>query len=322
MRCKCVKDIVDEANRLLFDELNATENTDEEFFFRGESKNFLRQKEGSDLPLGTSFPCCLDREQNWIDHERDLYQEALRLNVISFDHDKTMVDRVARMQHYLLPTRFCDLSTNVLCATLFACGCGDLWNKNNRDNGHDGYIRVMKAKRSRIKSFTSDIINAIAHLPLVKANLIHPSVEGGLDYLRYEITNDRPGFSMPNVPESSGDSLHLAQEQLREEIQHVWAFKPMWNSDRIRRHSGLFLAYGCRDDKASLNPTFSLEDYDKPEAPSYGIAQVGYIQIHAKFKSRICEELRYFGMPIEGLYVDISNVCSEISERVKTKGIL
>lgn len=91
VRCKNVSDIVKEADRILFHDLDCLQAKDAEFYFRGESLNFARKNEGTALPLGTSFPCCLDREEAWWKNERELYQEALRLNVISFDEDKTMV---------------------------------------------------------------------------------------------------------------------------------------------------------------------------------------------------------------------------------------
>ncbi|MGN0853263.1 MAG: FRG domain-containing protein [Kiritimatiellia bacterium] len=304
------------ADRILFHELDCLHSKDAEFYFRGESMNFARQKEGFSLPLGTSFPCSLDRDEAWRKNERELYHEALRLNIVSFDEDKTMVERVARMQHYQLPTRFCDMTSDVLTATQFACGTGDV-NIGNRDNGHDGYIRVIKVKRERMKSFTSDIITAIAHLPLVRWNNVNPSKENGLDYLRYEVTNSRPGFSMEVAESTGSDRLRSAKEQLREEIQHVWAFKPILNTPRIRSQSGIFLVFGCRDGKQPLNPSFSTADYDKPDAPSFGIAQVAVIQIDGSCKKRIRDELRYFGMPTEGLYPDLSNVCMEISQRIR-----
>ena len=156
-----------------------------------------------------------------------------------------------------------------------------------RDNGRDGFIRVMKVRSDKIKSFTSDIIIAISHLPLVDAKNIYPSKTDGLDYLTYEVRNNRPGF----YGEKEGIGGWL-----REEIQHVWAFKPMMNSRRIRRQGGLFLAFGCGDNKKSLEPTFSPSDYDNPSAPSDGIKQVGYIRIAAEAKKDIRKQLRYFGM--------------------------
>lgn len=316
MRCENVRQIVGRASEILFDQLKCSDDTSAEYFFRGESMNFLRKDEGFALPLGTNFPCSLDREERFWRNERELYQESLRLNVVSFEEDRSMVDRVARMQHYLLPTRFCDLTTNVLVAAMFACGGGDA-DLSKRNNGHDGYIRVMKVRRDRMKSFTSDIINAIAHLPLVDCENVNPeNSPDGLDCLRYEITNSRPGFST-DVAMLDGTGIMQAKAKLCEEIQHVWAFKPIWNTRRIRNQFGAFLAFGCHNGKRPLSPSFSLKDYDDPSAPSYGIAQVAVIQIDGSKKISIQDELRYFGMPLENLYPDISNVCQEISNRVK-----
>lgn len=77
-----------------------------------------RRNEGNALPLGTGFPCYLDRDEAWWKNEKELYHEALRLNVVSFDEDKTMVERVARMQHYQLLTRFCDMTSNVFATAI------------------------------------------------------------------------------------------------------------------------------------------------------------------------------------------------------------
>ena len=218
-----------------------------------------------------------------------------------------MVERVARMQHYQLPTRFADMSTNVLLSAHFACG-GGAKTSEERDNGRDGFIRVMKVAEHKMKSFTSDIIISISHLPLVSPKNVKPSRPNGLGYLTYEVQNNRPGFFGEDVDEEVG-------KQLRDEIQHVWAFKPMMNSRRIRKQGGLFLAFGCGDGKKSLEPTFSPEDYDNPSAPSYGIKQVDYIRIAAEAKKDIREQLRYFGMEAESVYPELSNVCEELKVR-------
>ena len=303
MRCRTVDDIAREALRIIEGEKASCPEARAEFFFRGESKNYDSDYDGD--PLGTAFQSCLDRKE-LVEYERDLYQEAMRLNVASFEEDRTMVERVARMQHYGLPTRFCDMSTNVLLSAHFACGGSKT--AEGRDNGRDGFIRVMKVKGDRIKSFTSDIIIAISHLPLVSAGNIKPSKDNGLGYLTYEVHNNRPGFYGESDDEGVG-------KQLRDEIQQVWAFKPMINSRRIRKQGGLFLAFGCGDNKKSLEPTFSPSDYDNPSAPSYGIKQVGYIRIAAEAKKYIRRQLRYFGMEAESVYPELSNVCEELDNR-------
>ncbi len=306
VRCRTVDDIAREALRIIGEEKASTNEPRAEFFFRGESKNHKSDYDSD--PLGTVFQSYLDR-LGLVEYERELYQEAMRLNVASFEEDRTMVERVARMQHYQLPTRFCDMSTNVLLSAHFACGGGEL-GTHKSDDDRDGFIRVMKAKHEQIKSFTSDIIIAISHLPLVSARNVKPSQPRGLGYLTYEVQNNRPGFFGEDVDEDIG-------KQLRREIQHVWAFKPMMNSRRIRKQGGLFLAFGCGDGKKSLEPTFSPEDYDNEDAPSYGIKQVDYIRIAAEAKKDIREQLRYFGMESESVYPELSNVCEELQERFK-----
>lgn len=304
MRCRTIDDIAREALRIIGEESSMCPESRAEFFFRGESKNYRSDYDSE--PLGTSFQSLLDRK-GLVKYERELYQEAMRLNVASFEEDRTMVERIARMQHYGLPTRFCDMTTNVLLSAHFACGGGEK-TAAERDNGRDGFIRVMKVKGDKIKSFTSDIIIAISHLPLVDARNVNPSEDNGLGYLTYEVRNNRSAFYGESEENEIG-------RLLRSEIQHVWAFKPMMNSRRIRRQGGLFLAFGCGDDKKSLEPTFSPMDYDNENAPSYGIKQVDCIRIAAEAKKDIRAQLRYFGMEAESVYPELSNVCEELGSR-------
>ena len=305
MRCKTLEDVVGEVLRIVDGEKSSHPEPGAEFFFRGESKNHGSNCDGD--PLGTSFQSYLDRE-GLQEYERQLYEEALRLNVASFEEDRTMVERVARMQHYSLPTRFADMSTNAFLSAHFACGGGEC-DPTKRDNGRDGFIRVMKVAHHKMKTFTSDIIIAIAHLPLVDANNIGLGHNPDLGYLEYEIQRERPGFSL--------DSYGKRGCPLLEEIQQVWAFKPMMNSRRIRKQGGLFLAFGCGDGKKPLMPTFSPADYENESAPSHGIKQVGYVRIAAEAKKDIREQLRLFGMPGELVYPELSNVCKELHNRYK-----
>ena len=304
MRCRTVDDIAREALRIIDEEKASSNEPRAEFFFRGESKNHKSEYDSDSL--GTAFQSYLDR-LGLVEYERELYEEAMRLNVASFEEDRSVVERVARMQHYQLPTRFCDMSANVLLSAHFACGGGKP-SEEKRDDDRDGFIRVMKVRHERIKSFTSDIIIAIAHLPLVDAENVNPSKDDGLGYLTYEVKNNRPAFYCEADDKNIG-------KWLRDEIQYVWAFKPMMNSARIRKQGGLFLAFGCGDGKKSLEPTFAPEDYDNPTAPSYGIKQVDYIRIAAEAKKDIREQLRYFGMESESVYPELSNVCGELKER-------
>ena len=180
-----------------------------EYFFRGETCN--HKNPGSPV-LDTAFDSLLDRNEGHWKHERQLYEEAMRLNVASFGEDRTMAERVARMQHYELPTRFADLSENALLSVCFAAGGGG---GDAATHAHeDGFVRVMRIAPWKMKSFTSDIITAIAHLPLVDCRNVHPSQKNGLGYLTYEVQRERPGFSSESADAEIG-------EQLRRDIQQV-----------------------------------------------------------------------------------------------------
>ena len=317
-RCRTIIEVIAETVKIVEEDSASCPNeADAEYFFRGEALNY-HHKGDETAPLETDFPCYLNQDQGYMDHERDLYQDALRYNVVSFEQDKTMVERLARMQHYRLPTRFADITTNMLLAAFFAAGGERMTAKDRKDD--DGYMRVIKVAKHKMKSFTSDIIVAIAHLPLVKKEDVHPSLPNGLEALRYEVTNERPGFSMSTrVGEEPSKWLRKVEEDLRREIQHVWAFKPILNNRRIRAQGGAFIAFGCGDEKAKLNPSFSPDDYEDETKPSYGIKQIGYVQIHKDAKAKVLDDLRMFGMPTENVYPDLADVCYEIAQRYETE---
>lgn len=123
--CHSLDQVVAEILQIVAEDKTSSCRSDDraEYFFRGEKCNYKHP--GSPV-LDSTFDSCIDRLPAHWKHERELYEEAMRLNVASFTEDRTMCERLARMQHYRLPTRFADLSVNAFLSTLFACGgCGD-----------------------------------------------------------------------------------------------------------------------------------------------------------------------------------------------------
>lgn len=287
---------------------NENPNEGARYYFRGEEKFF-----GEEMDPKTRLESHIDRkDKNWLQYERDFFHEAYRKNPNSFVNDVTMVDKLTRMQHYRLPTRFADLSCSALLATYFAC---EDYKTKASNMLEDGNLRVFKVHPRKMKRFNSNIITAIAHLPLIDNEEFRLDdisdddkrvVASGLDRLAYEIRRENPSFSVAEVG---------VRMRLREDIQQVWAFEPILNNNRIRYQEGIFLAFGCRDKKQSLDATFSAADYNEQTKPTSGIMEVGRVTIDAESKDEILTELRSFGVLDEMVYPDLSDCCKAIAER-------
>lgn len=314
-----IEKLVVKVRELIAADIDADEKAGREvckYYYRGEKKFY-----GQDSDCPTELNCSLYRVNNGESIEKDLYHDAYRLNPEAFVDDKTMVERLTRMQHYSLPTRFADLSSSVLSALYFACE--DANQNDEPDELDDGIVRIFKIHPKKMKTFGSDIIAAIAHLPLIsstafrlddKSDSTGGLVSSGLYSLAYEMQRERPSFSVED------DETRM---RLRSEIQQVWAFEPIWNNERIRFQEGIFLAYGCGDCKKKLDASFSLSDFALPEnedfgnaPPTCGIAEVGKISIQSDFKPTIIKELRKYGILAELIYPDLSDSCKAIARRI------
>jgi hypothetical protein len=77
-----------------------------------------------------------DERGNFIyrDAEDRMYRELLVSNSVDFQGDVYTLDRLVRMQHYSMPTRLLDITSNPLIALYFAC-------KSNLE--HDGEVVVF-----------------------------------------------------------------------------------------------------------------------------------------------------------------------------------
>ncbi|TNS77803.1 FRG domain-containing protein, partial [Escherichia coli] len=90
--------------------------------------------------------------------ESDLVREILSARPNEFKEDKFTIDKLVRMQHYGLPTRLLDITSNPLIALYFAC-C------SNPDE--NGQVIAFSTNRKKIKYFDSDTVSCIANLSLL-----------------------------------------------------------------------------------------------------------------------------------------------------------
>lgn len=91
----------------------------------------------------------------YLENEHILYRELIVSNSADFQSDEYTLDRLVRMQHYSLPTRLLDITSNPLIALYFAC-------KSALDE--DGEVILFSMSRSEIKYFDSDVASVISNL--------------------------------------------------------------------------------------------------------------------------------------------------------------
>ena len=165
------------------------------------------------------------------DAEDRMYRELLVSNSADFDGDVYTLDRLVRMQHYSLPTRLLDITSNPLIALYFAC-------KSNIQDA--GEVIVFAMESNQIKYFDSDTASCLANLarlPKASKESIDFSIEDidafngqtAVKRLLHFVKEEKPFF------EARIDPKHL---------RRVICVKGKHTNDRIAFQSGAFLLFG------------------------------------------------------------------------------
>ncbi|KAF1720155.1 FRG domain-containing protein [Pseudoxanthomonas wuyuanensis] len=196
-----------------------------EVFYRGHSNRSRYRLEPAILRK--------DDRGNFIyrDAEDRMYRELLVSNSVDFHGDVYTLDRLVRMQHYSLPTRLLDITSNPLIALYFAC-------KSNLDD--DGEVIVFSMDRHQIKYFDSDTASCIANL----TRLPQDSKES-IDYSSNDVRKFNRQLAVKRL-------LHFVKEEKpffesRVDPRHlrsVICVKGKHTNSRIAFQSGAFLLFG------------------------------------------------------------------------------
>lgn len=211
------------------------------FYYRGENKDYGNKK---------CLPAVIRTAGV---EEKDMYYDVLRSQPEEFK-GLSNLDILAKMQHYSIPTRLLDVTTNPLIALFFAC-FGEL-------KDEDGHVYIFKTPKDYELTFDSDRALLLSTLPKLskdqkesmklmlqdsKFNIIGPKqikVETEADELYetkkafgkfiYECERERDAFRDHHV-----DKEHLSS---------VFFVKPQYSSKRMELQSSLFMEFGISND--------------------------------------------------------------------------
>jgi hypothetical protein len=194
-----------------------------ELFFRGHSDVEFQLKPS------------IYRNRKLINNEHYLFKEFILRTPTDFLNEKSALEKLVKMQHYGLPTRLLDLTTNALVALFFACG------KSKRD----GKVIVFRVPNNDIKYYDSDTVSILANISKRPINFDIKEIK----------TMDIDDF---NKQEQIGYLIHEIKEEKSyfqpiinpKDIERVVAVKVKQSNSRIIKQSGAFFIFGINGVKS------------------------------------------------------------------------
>jgi len=259
--------------------------SDSVFYFRGHS----------DFESFKLIPS-IYREKIWLENEHRMFREIIMKCPNDFSQLNTAFEKLVKMQHYSLPTRLLDLTSNPLAALFFAV---------NENPDKDAEVLIFKVPKKEIKYYDSDTVSILANLAKRPEDFEIGSIRNKskekfneatqIGYLLHEIKEEKPYFS-PVIREK--------------DIESVICVKPKLDNPRIIRQDGAFFVFGINDSKP--------KPADVPD--SYQLTHDSDHLIINKFgKKKILGQLATLGINEANMFPEIDSVSKYIKQTLKNE---
>lgn len=232
-------EVIDSISSLLELIANEKKNSGENsLYFRGHKKHYK-----------TVTPS-IDRD-GLLESEDQLFREFILRNPDEFQNERSTFQMLAKMQHYGLPTRLLDISSNPLISLFFAI------EEDKETENIDGEFIIFSIPQKYIKYYDSDTVSVVSNIakrPYKKLNVSKISRKitkeeskqqwlkrfnniPHIRYLLHEIKDEKPYFE------------HVIE---KDHLQSIWCVKPLLNNRRIIKQDGAFLLFGIDQSKEKL----------------------------------------------------------------------
>lgn len=246
------------------------------------------------------------RTENYSKSEHLMVRQLMAEQPEEFERDTTNFDRLVRAQHYGLPTRLLDVSSNPLVALYFA---------SNSNPKSDGQVIVLTPEIQKQKYFDSDTVSCLSALAFLRSeekdtirdNLVDIWNEVGEvddifkplpdDLLKH--FNDNPMIKkLIQLVRTEKPDFRPIIEPI--DLAKIISVVPRKSHPRIRAQRGAFLLFGLARKPNDLNmPDVTVETFN----------------ISGKHKDKILRELRTVGISEEALFPEIEKNALQIRHR-------